>query len=204
MYRPLLLMDNQEKVTIRLIRKGDKKVFRTLFELYYQRLFLYANSYLENSNEAEDVIQDLFVHLWEKRNELTIFSSLSSYLFRAVHNRCLQILRHKKVVAKYENKHKLKLKEVEILYNSSADFSFTENQLREIKQIFNRTNSTLPEKTREIFRLSRQQLKSNKEIASMLNIKLKTVEYHITKALRVFNAALKDYFVILILIQIFL
>ncbi len=197
-------MDNREKVTIRLIRKGDKKVFRALFELYYQRLYIYAQSYLENIEEAEDVVQELFIHLWEKRKELTIFSSLSSYLFRAVHNRCLQKLRHRKVVNKYNERHKLKIKETEILYNSSADFIFSEQQLKEIQQIFNRTNNTLPEKTREIFRLSRQQLKTNKEIAQLLNIQIKTVEYHITKALKVFNAALRDYFVIFIIIQLLL
>jgi RNA polymerase sigma-70 factor, ECF subfamily len=195
-------MNDKEKVTIRLIRKGDRKVFHALFELYYQRLFLYAKSYLESGEEAEDVVQELFIHLWEKRKELTVFSSLSSYLFRAVHNRCLQNLRHKKVVHKYRERHKLKIKEAEILYNSSSDFIFSEQQLKEIQQIFNRTNNTLPEKTREVFRLSRQQLKTNKEIAKMLNIQLKTVEYHITKALKVFNAALRDYFVIYLLIYI--
>ena len=195
-------MNEKEKVTIRLIRKGDRKVFHALFELYYQRLFLYAKSYLESCEEAEDVVQELFIHLWEKRKELTVFSSLSSYLFRAVHNRCLQNLRHKKVVSKYQERHKLKIKETEILYNSSSDFIFSEQQLKEIQQIFNRTNNTLPEKTREVFRLSRQQLKTNKEIAQMLNIQLKTVEYHITKALKVFNAALRDYFVIYLLIYI--
>ena len=74
-------MDSQERVTLQPIRKGDKMVFRKLYDIYYQRLFLYAKSYLENDDEAEDIVQELFIHLYEKRKEVTIFSSLSSYFF---------------------------------------------------------------------------------------------------------------------------
>lgn len=190
-------MDNQEKITIHRIRKGDKETFRKLFELYYQRLFLYAKSYLGNTDESEDLMQDLFIHLWEKRKDLVIFSSLSAYLFRSVHNRCIQILRHRQVIARNELRHRLKLKEAEILYNASADFIFSEQKLKEIQHIYEQTNSTLSDKTREIFHLSREQSKTNKEIAGILGIQVKTVEYHISKALKTFNTALKDYFTIL-------
>ena len=169
-------MDNQEKVTLHLIRKGDHTVFRKLYDIYYYRLFLYAKSYLDNENEAEDVVQDLFIHLYEKRKELVIFSSLTSYLFRSVHNKCIQVLRHRKVKTEYEEMHQFRIREAEILYNSAASFSFSEQQLNEIQQIFQQANDALPDKTREIFRLSREQSKSNKEIASILNIQLKTVE----------------------------
>ncbi len=188
-------MNIQEKITLQLIRKGDITVFRRLYDVYFYRLFLYARSYLDNEAEAEDVVQELFIHLYEKRKEITIFSSLSSYLFRSVHNKCIQILRHRKVVAGHEEKHKLKIREAEILYNRAANFTFSEQQLQEIQQIFQQANDALPEKTREIFRLSREQNKPNKEIARILKIQLKTVEYHITKALKSFNAALRDYFI---------
>ena len=187
-------MENQEKITLHLIRKGDKTVFRKLYILYYHRLLLYAKSYLEDDDEAEDVVQELFVHLYEKRKEVLIYSSLSSYFFRSVHNKCIQILRHKKVKAGYEEKHRIKIREAEILYNKSDNFAFSEQQLEEISRIFLRKNNMLPEKTREIFRLSREQLKTNKEIAGLLNIQVKTVEYHITKALKSFMEVLKDYF----------
>jgi len=197
MYWSQNFMESQEKITIRRIRKGDKEVFSKLFDLYYQRLFLYARSYLDNAEEAEDMVQSVFLHLWEKRNDLVIFSSLSSYLFRSIHNRSIQHLRHRKVIAKHIERHKLKIREAEILYNSSTDFSFSEQQINEIRQIFNRTNNLLPEKTKEIFRLSRENSKTNKEIAGIMGIQIKTVEYHITKALKRFNTALKDYFMVL-------
>lgn len=193
-------MDNQEKKIVALIREGDKTVFRRLFDVYYTRLFLYAKSYVNDASEAEDIVQDLFFNLWEKREELDILTSLSSYLFRAIHNRCIQYLRHKTVVKGFESMHQLKLKDAEILSDSSSDFSFTEIQFKEIEHIYNQTNQSLPEKTREIFQLSRNSYKSNKEIAEILNVQVKTVEYHITKALKSFHLKLKDYFVLLLLL----
>ncbi len=195
-------MDNNVKNTIRLIRQGDKEVFKKLFEIYYYRLFLYAKSYVEDADTAKDIVQDLFINLWEKKKNLVITSSLSSYFFRAIHNRSIQFLRHKKVISKHKEKHMLKIKEAEILYNTSVDFTFSEVQFNEIRDILNRTYSSLPGKTREVFRLSRQEARSNQDIAETLNISIKTVEYYITKALKIFHSALKDYFIIFVLLLI--
>jgi RNA polymerase sigma-70 factor (family 1) len=188
-------MDQSEQNIIQLLRKGDKEVFRSLFDIYYKRLLVYARSYSNENGEAEDIVQDLFFSLWEKREELEILTSLSSYLFRAVHNRCIQHLRHKKVVEGYEMTHRLKVKEAEILYQSASDYSFTELQFKEIQNILEKTGSTLPSKTGEIFRLSRESFKTHKEIAKELSIEVKTVEYHISKALKVYYKALKDYMI---------
>lgn len=191
-------MDKNENNIVRQIRQGDKEVFRDLFEIYYQRLFLYAKSYVGDPDTAKDIVQDLFIHLWEKRKNLVIISSLSSYFFRAIHNRSIQFLRHKKVISKYKEKHLLKLKEAEILYNTSVDFTLSDVQFNEIQNILNETYNSLPAKTREVFRLSRQEAKSNRVIANTLNINIKTVEYYITKALKVFHSALKDYFILFV------
>ncbi len=186
-------MDKNELNIIKKIRSGDKAVFKILFENYYQRLFLYAISYVGDNAAAEDIVQDLFLHLWEKRESVDNITSLSSYFFRAVHNRCIQYLRHEKVTLKYAEKHRLKLKEAEILYHSSGSFSFTEIDLDEIQFIIENTRKNLPEKTREIFDRSRENFFGNKEIAKEMNINIKTVEYHISKALQLFREALSDY-----------
>jgi RNA polymerase sigma-70 factor (family 1) len=193
-------MDKLDELTVQHIRIGDTETFRKLFKVYYRRLFLYAKSYVGDPGDAEDIVQDLFYHLWENRKEINIYTSLTSYFFRAIHNRCIQFLRHKKVVEGYESQHLLKIKEAEILCNSSSDFTFTELQFEEIQNIFSRTNNTLPDKTREIFKLSREDSMSNKEIASLLKLQVKTIEYHITKALKTFHGAMKDYFVLLLFI----
>jgi RNA polymerase sigma-70 factor, ECF subfamily len=181
---------------IRRIKQGDQNVFRTIYDIYYQRMKLYAESYVDDPDAAEDIVQDLLFNLWTKRQEIDIVTSLSSYLYRAIHNRCIQHLRHKKVIARYQDKHLLKIKEVEIMAESGFDFSF--NEIEDIKE---RIFSTLSPKTKKIFQLSRNEDKNNKEIADTMDLSVKSVEYHITKALKSFQLALKDY-ILLFLITI--
>jgi RNA polymerase sigma-70 factor (ECF subfamily) len=183
-----------EKQLFTGIRRGDEKAFKRLFDLYYQRLFLYALSYIEDNAASEDIVQEVFFNLWEKRNELLITVSLSSYLFRSVHNRSIQYLRHKKVSENYQLNYQLKLKEADLLYHTSGDYTFSEIQFKEIEDIIKATFESLPEKTKEIFSLSRNHINTNKEIADKLNIDIKTVEYHISKALGTLRQALKEYF----------
>jgi RNA polymerase sigma-70 factor (ECF subfamily) len=188
-------MEKTEKKIIKRIRNGDAKVFEELFNVYYQRLMLYAISYVEENNAAEDIVQEIFFCIWKNRKDNLINSSLSSYLFRAVHNRSIQYLRHKKVMSDFEEKHLLKIKEAEMLYNLAGDYHYSEIQYDEIEKILHQTFDTLPEKTREIFKLSRENNKSNQKIAEILQINVKTVEYHITKTLKILRHALSDYFV---------
>lgn len=187
-------INKDDKLLIKGIRQGDKAVFKHLYDVYYRRLFLFAQSYIQDVSISEDIVQDLFFNLWEKREELLITSSLSSYLFRAVHNRSIQYLRHKKVSEIYENDQQTKLKEAEIMYHASTDYIFTEVKLNEIEKIVRQTFETLPERSKEIFSLSRDHIATNKDIADKLKIDIKTVEYHITKVLKTLRDALKDYF----------
>ena len=188
-------MDKYERKINTGIKSGDRTVFRELFDTYYTKLFLYARSYVEQEKEAEDIVQDLFFHLWDRRKDVVIFSSVSSYLFRAIHNRCIQHLRHRKVKKGYELKHFLKIKEAEAVYRTSSDFSFSSLQIKEIQVILDKVYDELPGKAREVFRLSREGSKSHKDIANTLDISVKSVEYHITQTLRKFRFALRDYLV---------
>jgi RNA polymerase sigma-70 factor, ECF subfamily len=187
-------MNLSDKGFIQRIRQGDKDVFKTIYDLYYQRMKLYAISYVEDNDSAEDIVQELLFHLWEKREDLEQINSISSYLFKSVHNRCIQYLRHKRVVARYKEKHLLKIKDAEIMSQSGFDFSL--NEIEEIKEQI--VNSLSP-KTRKIFQLSRIEEKNNQEIAATLDLSVKTVEYHITKALKSFQLALRDYILLFFL-----
>jgi RNA polymerase sigma-70 factor (ECF subfamily) len=186
-------MEKKETKIIKRIRSGDAKVFEELFNLYYHRLMLYAISYVEEDHVAEDIVQEIFFCIWKNRKENLINSSISSYLFRAVHNRSIQYLRHKKVISDYQEKHMLKIKEAEMLYGLAGDYHYSEIQYNEIEKILNQTFDTLPDKTREIFKLSRENNTSNQKIAESLQINVKTVEYHISKTLKILRQALNDY-----------
>src|SRR4030042_3057504 len=187
-------MEAKDKEIIRRIRNGDTKVFEELFNVYYHRLMLYAVSYVEENQVAEDIVQEIFFSIWKNRKDNLINTSISSYLYRAVHNRSIQYLRHKKVISDYEEKHLLKIKEAEMLYGLAGDYHYSEIQYHEIEKIMNQTFDALPEKTREIFKLSRENNTSNQKIAEIFQIDVKTVEYHISKTLKILRHALNDYF----------
>ena len=86
---------------IRRIRQGDKGQFESLFRSSYVSLVRYAKTIIKDHDTAEEIVQDLFVRLWQERQKLKIESSLNGYLFRAVHNRCLHWLDHSRVVEKH-------------------------------------------------------------------------------------------------------
>ena len=184
-------MNKKDQSIVRKIVAGDKAGFRILFDQYYQRLYLYASSYLEDQFVAEDIVQDIFIRLWENRKDLNISSSVSSYFFSAVHNRCIHYLRQMKVRNIHRQKEMLKLREAEITAANSNDFSISEIELDEIQKIIDQVYNSLPEKTQTIFRFSRSRLLTYAEIAKQLDINIKTVEYHISKALKAFRQALK-------------
>ena len=187
-------MRGEEVQIVRRMNNGDEEAFRDLFNLYYKRLTIYASGYLVNYSVAEDLVQDLFVDLWAKRTSLTITTSVSSYLFSAIHNRCIQHLRKIKVRDNWQHKQILKLREAEIMLNHSSDFSHSEMELKEIQDAISIELSNLPARTREIFELSRNHLMSNQDIAVKLNVSIKTVEYHISKALNKLRSSLENFF----------
>jgi RNA polymerase sigma factor (sigma-70 family) len=141
-------MNKENQRIIKGIRKGNLPDFKSLYDTYYRRMLLYSLSYVENKEIAEDIVQDVFLKLWEKRKDAFIVSSVDSYLFRAVHNSCIQYFRHFKVSERYENQQKLKLKEIDILYHSWNQNENTPADFNEIKRISESTLYALPEKNK--------------------------------------------------------
>ena len=186
-------MDSLDKKLIHGIRKRDEETFRKLYELFYDRLYLYAVSYIEEDKQSEDIIHDVFLSLWKKNSEVDISTSLSSYLFRAVHYKCVQYLRHKIVKKKYADIHAFKTREADMIYYHSNEYSYSGIQMEEMQKLFREALAGLSEKSKEVFLLSREKGMKNKEIADELNVSLKTVEYHISKALQYLREAMKDY-----------
>ena len=166
------------------LQNGDEKAFEKLFRFYYRPLCVFASRILQDEDEAEELVQDFFVKFWEKRTQIQIETSLKSYLFRSTKNLCLNRLKHeqikiqhaKKVVADSEEK--------------DFDGQFIEVDLQ--KDIEN-SIAELPEKRREIFRLSREEGLKYREIAERLNISVKTVEAQMGLAIKTLRERLKKY-----------
>ncbi len=165
--------------------------FDKIYIIYYSRMHRFAKEYVLSSEEAENIVQDVFVLLWEKREVLNIQISLLSYLFSLVKNKCLDYLRHKSIEDKSQQELSAKLYSLELLNQA-----FSSNE--DIEEIVTSAVNKLPERCREIFIKSRVEGKKYREIAEELNISVNTVENQITIALKKLRIELKDYLPLLL------
>lgn len=169
--------------------------FSGIYDLYFPKLLRFTQTYMIREEEAEHIVQDLFLYLWEHRDVLSSLRNLNAYLFTLIRNRCIDYLRkemnreeRRGTLSEVENKEiELKLYSLEM---------FDEDQLSDadIEELLQRAIANLPDRCREIFIMSRLQNLRYKEIAAKLNISPNTVENQIVIALRKLKEELKDYF----------
>lgn len=187
------MIDNQDKI-IKGLKNGDKEIFEKVYREYYIPLCYYCLRYIEKFEDSEEIVQDLFLKLWEKHKELEINSSLKAYLYRAVQNYALNYLSKKKTKEKY-----LVIQSGQ--YFNNFDRGNVKLEEEELRQILKQAILKMPEKRRQIFELSRFDGLKYSTIASNLSISVKTVESQITKSLKYLRIVLKDYLPIIIIIM---
>lgn len=161
------------------MKSGDQSAFDEIFKLYYEQLVRFAHSKIDNITIAEDIVQIIFIDFWAKRASLNVEKSLLPYLKKTVHNRCIDYFRKQQNIQK---------KEEEYFQDSlSLDISNPEEELlsqENLQAIYNKIEA-LPPKCKVVFKLSRFEEMSYAEIATHLDISKKTVEMHISTALRI-------------------
>lgn len=184
-------METEESL-IEKVRSGNDAAFGQVFFTYYQPLSAYARTILKDSDEAEDMVQQVFINIWEKRQALVVHSSLKSLLYRSVHNACLNRIKQRQV----RSAHALETIQLHRHNLATADHL----QHKELQQTIEAAFGQLPEQCARIFRMSRfEQLKYH-EIADRLGLSVKTVENQMGKALKLMREHLKDYLPGLIII----
>jgi len=174
------------------IRKSNEEAFNKAFDLYYSRLCFFADKMLHDFDLSRSVVQQVFVDLWIKREKLRI-DSLQSYLFQSVRNAAFDVLKHRKVESQY----------LSTLEKEEPGQISDLMEEAELAERINRAVQNLPEKCREIFVLCRFEELKYAEIASRLNISVKTVEMQISIALKKLRSELADYQTIQLLTFIF-
>ena len=167
--------------------------FTTLFNRYYAGLCVYCESFVGDKQTSEDLVQDVFVNVWMKRAELIFDETIRPYLYKAVHNASIQYLRHQKVKDHYSVQIKSKLTEAECIPFDWVAIDTDPADASEIQTLYWQALEQLPAQTREIFLCSREKEMKYSEIAELTGLSVKSVEYHISKALEVFRAVLRDY-----------
>jgi len=169
------------------IKIGDEQAFELLFRRYYRRLCSFANKFLNEPDEAKDVVQQVFIKLWECRKYIDPESSLNAYLFKITQNICINNLQRRKVESKYAEIYRLiYLNQYEI----SSDESLLSDELE--KHIIYALNK-IPPKCKRVFELSRIEGLKYIEIADVLHISVKTVETQMSKAFRILRLELHEY-----------
>lgn len=185
-------MQLSEQEIVGAIRVGDERIFEEIFRKYYQSLSNYANSILKEMDESEEIVQNLFLGIWEKRADLEITVSLKSYLYRAVHNHCLNRIKHLKVREEYQQY-------ATNFYDVSHESVSNTVMKNELEQKIESAIEKLPEQCRIVFSMSRFEELKYHEIAEKLAISPKTVENHIGKALKLLRIELSEYLPLMII-----
>lgn len=180
------------------IRQGDESVFEDFFRKYYQNLCNYACTFLKDMDEAEEAVQAVFHHFWEKKEMLEISISLKSYFYKSVHNNCLNRIKHAKIKLEYQHYNAERIDQNPSYASHLAEANELESQIGQAIE-------SLPEQCRLVFKLSRHEELKYAEIADQLGISVKTVENQMGKALRILREKLADYLVFILFfgIQIF-
>ena len=180
-----------------------KENFDSIYINNFSRLFLFAKEYVLFDEEAENIVQDIFLMLWEKREALRVDVSLTAYLFTLVKNKCIDFLRHQMVEQMYSENVKHEYNEelnVKLFALESFDHNFSSEE--DIEILLRNAIDKLPERCRLIFIKSRIEGKKYKEIAEELNLSVNTVEGQISIALKKLREELKDYLPLLLFLFI--
>ena len=192
-----MIMNQEQQNIPKGVANDKKELFAQLFERYYIRLSHYAHQFINDFDVCRDLIQDLFMKLWELKIQDISEEELEGYIYKSVRNACFDHLRHKKIRQNsrmYILEKLLKQEEIHI----------SELETQELANKIENTINQLPEQTALIFRMSRFDDMTYAEIAEELNLSVKSVEFHISKALKVLKLELKGYLPLIVcLIKIF-
>ena len=189
-------MDIYDSSLIGKLKNGDISSFEVIYKSHYRRIFHFALQYLRDEEACSNIIQDVFSSLWENKKKLVAETNLNAWLFTVTKNRCLKYIRD----LKSEEHHLGNLAEqrMSLIHDALNSLDTSPMAFQEIDKIIQRTLNSLTPQCRRAFEMSRFDEKKYSEIANEMQIAQKTVETHISCALKIFRTALKDYLPLMI------
>ncbi|MDN5216862.1 RNA polymerase sigma-70 factor [Fulvivirgaceae bacterium BMA12] len=183
-------MNDQELLDF--LSQNNRFAYNEIYNRYWEELFRFAYSILSDKDTVKDILQEVFINIWQRRQQVSI-SHLGGYLFQAVKLKVLEHLRNGKIRQQHLSR-----------INMITFANHTEDRIRlqEVEEAFDKSVSKLPDRCKEVFQLSRFEHLTNKQIAARLKISIKTVEGHLTSALKRLHKDLSE-FVSVLLIYLF-
>lgn len=184
--------DNIDYLLWSISNKDDQTAYRSLFEQYYVALCQFARRYIDDQETREDIVQDVFFTIWEKRKTISPTISARNYLVTCVRNLCLNYLRDQGYKQDYETNIQKRIP----AYVENQDDIYT---LQELRELLNKTLAKLPPEYRLAFEMNRFENKSIEEIAEIMGVSDRTVKRYKSKAIEILKEELKDYLPLLML-----
>lgn len=182
----------EDTLLLERLKTGSVEAFEDIFKKYWHSLYLKARSKTMSHDEAEEIVQSIFSTLWEKRATILI-TYLPYYLQTAVKNRVIDRIREHAKRQKYWEQYGQFIPGQQLVTEEALTFN-------ELNGAMQAAIDHLPERSRKVFRLSRLEGRSNAEIAQLLQLSEKAIEYHITRSMRTLRVRLKDFITILVII----
>lgn len=192
-----LKVEYSDSTVITLLQQGNEKAFERLFKDHFKSLHAYAYTFLKDNEMAEEIVQNVFCRIWEKRDQLKTDGSLKSYLYRSVHNESLNYIKHQKVKANFGVYYAGQMEHSEEQQQASVKVMTTE-----LQQYITAAMNELPQQCRTIFQLSRFEQLKYQQIADQMGLSVKTIENQMGKALRLMRIKLAEFLPIILLFLI--
>ena len=164
---------SNEQEILKLVSEGNSDAFRTLYMHYYDRLFQFAMMFLRSEPASEDVVEDVFYNLWKDRHMLTSIPNFHPYIYQAIRNGCLNVLKSG-YISKRDD-----IPETELQVSISTHTPLDELSYKELHKAVKEAITALPEHCRIIFKMAKEDEMSHREIAEALDVKVCTVERQI-------------------------
>lgn len=166
----------EDHLLVLQIQQSNTKAFKTIYDRYYKLLVLFCKQYVDDLSTAEDMVQDVFVNIYENRKTLSITTSFKSFLYTSVKNKALNHTKRSKkmVLNNYETNNNILLTEEDTIAIEQLELS----------KKLHRAISRLPKKNQEIFKMSRFKGYTNQEIAELMQLSIRTVETHISNSIK--------------------
>ncbi len=188
-------MEQVDREIVKGLKEGDQRAYGMLIRLYFQSLTLYAKSILNDFEQSKDIVQETFMKLWNNREGIQVNVSLKSYLYRTVHNACIDHLRKLRsagnlnAVSYDDMQFRIQVFEIKEEH-SFFDILFSE----EYEEVLQKEIDQLPDQCKEIFLLCRYEQLTYAEIAKKLSVSVSTVKTQMSRAIQRLGSELKKYF----------
>lgn len=173
----------------KVVANNDQDAFKEIFYTYFNSLCYFANQYTNTKQESEDLVQDVFFDIWDKRKNIVINSSLKNYLVSSVRNRCVDFTRKQKTKDKY----------LSATISQTISFEYNDYPILELRAALQKALEKLPAQSSQIFQLNRFQGLTYTQTAEKLSISVKTVEAHMSRVLKFLQAELRDFLLVILI-----